>query len=41
MKQERAVLAGGSFWGMQNLIRELPSGERPRSVLSLCNLLCG
>jgi len=24
MAQERAVLAGGCFWGMQDLIRELP-----------------
>ncbi len=24
MRQERAVLAGGCFWGMQDLIRDLP-----------------
>ena len=24
MSQERAVLAGGCFWGMQDLIRRLP-----------------
>ncbi len=27
MTQERAVLAGGSFWGMQDLIRKLPGIE--------------
>ncbi|POO72329.1 peptide-methionine (S)-S-oxide reductase, partial [Bacillus subtilis] len=24
MSQERAVLAGGCFWGMQDLIRRMP-----------------
>ena len=27
---ERAVLAGGCFWGMQDLIRKLPGGESTR-----------
>ena len=27
---ERAVLAGGCFWGMQDLIRKLPGGENTR-----------
>ena len=30
MAQERAVLAGGCFWGMQDLIRELPGIEATR-----------
>jgi peptide-methionine (S)-S-oxide reductase len=30
MKQERAVLAGGCFWGMQGLIRQLPGVEATR-----------
>ena len=30
MPQERAVLAGGCFWGMQDLIRELPGIEATR-----------
>ena len=30
MAQERAVLAGGCFWGMQDLIRQLPGVEATR-----------
>ena len=30
MKQERAVLAGGCFWGMQELIRKLPGIQATR-----------
>jgi peptide-methionine (S)-S-oxide reductase len=30
MAQERAVLAGGCFWGMQDLIRQLPGIEATR-----------
>ena len=30
MTQERAVLAGGCFWGMQDLIRNLPGIEATR-----------
>ncbi len=30
MMQERAVLAGGCFWGMQDLIRKLPGIEATR-----------
>ena len=28
--QERAVLAGGCFWGMQDLIRKMPGGQATR-----------
>jgi peptide-methionine (S)-S-oxide reductase len=30
MKEERAILAGGCFWGMQNLIRRLDGISQPR-----------
>jgi peptide-methionine (S)-S-oxide reductase len=30
MAEARAVLAGGCFWGMQDLIRKLPGGLRTR-----------
>ena len=30
MNQQRAVLAGGCFWGMQDLIRKLPGVQRTR-----------
>ena len=30
MAQERTVLAGGCFWGMQDLIRKLPGIEATR-----------
>lgn len=30
MTQERTVLAGGCFWGMQDLIRKLPGVEKTR-----------
>ncbi len=30
MAQERAILAGGCFWGMQDLIRKLPGIEATR-----------
>src|SRR4029453_16706716 len=44
-KLQRAVLAGGCFWGMQDLIRKLPGdvsarvgyiGENPASYKSPC-----
>ena len=28
MKEERAIFAGGCFWGMQDLIRPLPSANQ-------------
>ena len=46
-KTETAILAGGCFWGMQDLIRKLPGvvsprvgymGENPASYQSPC---CG
>ena len=30
MAQERTVLAGGCFWGMQDLIRKLPGIDATR-----------
>ena len=32
MAQERAVLAGGCFWGMEDLIRELPGIEATHAM---------
>ena len=30
MKQEKAILAGGCFWGMQDLVRKLPGVQSTR-----------
>ena len=30
MAEERAILAGGCFWGMQDLIRRMPGVLRTR-----------
>ena len=29
---EKAILAGGCFWGMQDLIRKRPASSRPGSA---------